>query len=90
MITSVVLLHVAHHGAGYTEDVLGAEGIDFDLTGQGKAEVFSRGQRFDATWDLSQADQPLRLLGADGKDFSLPQGLTWFSLVDPDLSPSVS
>ena len=89
-VTNVVLLRVAHHGAGYTEDVRGAEGIDFDLTGQGKAEVFTRGQRFDATWDLSQADQPLRLLGADGKDFALPQGLTWYHLVDPDMPTSVS
>ncbi len=89
-ITNVVLLQVAHHGAGYTEDVLGAEGIDFDLTGQGKATVFTRGQSFDATWDLSQADQPLRILGAGGKDFSLPQGLTWVHLVDPGLTPSVS
>ena len=83
-------MQVPHHGAGYKEDVLGAEGIDFDLSGQGKAEVFTRGQRFDATWDLSQADQPVRILGADGKDFPLPQGLTWIHLVDPGLAASVS
>jgi len=89
-VTNVVLMQVPHHGAGYKEDVLGAEGIDFDLSGQGKAEVFTRGQRFDATWDLSQADQPVRILGADGKDFPLPQGLTWIHLVDPGLAASVS
>jgi hypothetical protein len=89
-ITNVVVLRVPHHGAGYTEDVRGEEGIDFDLQGQGKATVFTRGQQFDATWDLSQPDQPLRLLGADGKDLPLPQGLTWVHLADPDMAISTS
>src|SRR5262245_40618217 len=64
-VTSVVLLRVAHHGAGYTEDVLGAEGIDFDIDGGGNADLYTRGQHFIARWDLSHG--PMRLLGADGK-----------------------
>jgi len=82
-IASVVLLQVPHHGAGYTEDVNGQEGIDFDLQGQGKADVYTRGQHYTATWDLSDPNQPLRLLGASGQDLTLPSGLTWFSLIDP-------
>ena len=84
-IANVVVLRVAHHGAGYTEDVRGEEGIDFDLQGTGKASVYTRGQQFDAAWDLSQPGQPLRLLGADGKDLPLPQGLTWVHLADPEM-----
>ncbi len=84
-ITNVVLVRVAHHGAGYTEDVNGQEGIDFDLQGQGKADVYTRGAHFPATWDLSDPSQPLRLLGADGKQMVLPDGLTWIHLVDPDM-----
>ena len=80
-VTNVVLVHVAHHGAGYTEDVLGAEGIDFDLQGSGGADVFTRGEHLAATWDLTQG--PLRLLGADGKPIALPPGLTWIHLIDP-------
>jgi hypothetical protein len=89
-ITNVVLIRVAHHSAGYTEDVRGEQGIDFDLQGQGKAEVYTRGQKYDATWDLSQPNQPLHILGADGKDFALPHGLTCFHLVDPDMAVSTS
>jgi len=89
-ITNVVLLEVAHHGAGYTEDVLGAEGIDFDLQGTGPAEVYTRGMHFTATWDLSTPDRPLRLTGADGKDLALPAGLTWVNLVDPGTKPATS
>ena len=89
-IASVVLLRVAHHGAGYTEDVRGEEGIDFDLQGQGKADIYTRGQHFAGTWDLSNPDQPLRLLGPDGKDFTFPQGLTWINVVDPDMAVNAS
>ena len=82
-ITTVVLIRVPHHGMGYTEDVAGAEGIDFDLQGTGQADVYSRGQHFAATWDLTQPDQPLKLLGANGAPLTLPQGLTWIDLIDP-------
>jgi hypothetical protein len=89
-ITNVVLLQVAHHDAGYTEDVLGEHGIDFDLQGTGSADVYTRGKHFTATWDLSTPDRPLRLLGANGKDFTLPAGLTWINLVDPGTKPATS
>lgn len=84
-ISNVVLVQVAHHGAGYSEDVRGEEGLDFDLQGQGAADVYTRGMHFTATWDLSLPGQPLRLLGADGQDLTLPEGLTWVDLVDPGL-----
>jgi hypothetical protein len=83
MVTNVVLVRVAHHGAGYTEDVAGAEGIDFDFQGSGPAEVYTRGKHYAATWDLSSG--PLRLLAkSGGQALTLPQGLTWVHLVDPD------
>jgi hypothetical protein len=84
-ITNVVLVRVPHHGAGYTEDVNGEEGIDFDLQGQGKADVYTRGGHLSATWDLSDPNRPLRLIGADGQDVVLPEGLTWIHLVDPGM-----
>lgn len=82
MVSNVVLVRAAHHGAGYTEDVLGAEGIDFDLEGGGNADLYTRGQHFSVRWDLSNG--PMKLLGADGKLLHLPAGLTWIHLVDPD------
>jgi len=81
-VSNVVLVRVAHHGAGYTEDVLGAEGIDFDLAGTGPADVYTRGLHLAGRWDLSQG--PMRLVGADSKPLPLPAGLTWVHLVDPD------
>jgi hypothetical protein len=81
-IANVVLVRVAHHDAGYTEDVLGENGIDFDLSGTGPADVYSAGQHWQATWNFDGAS-PLQLTGADGKPFPLAKGLTWYSLIDP-------
>jgi hypothetical protein len=82
-VANVVLVRVAHHDMGYVEDVVGSTGIDFDLQGSGKADVYTRGKHLAATWDLSQG--PLRLLDAKGQQLELPAGLTWFHLVDPDM-----
>jgi Protein of unknown function (DUF3048) N-terminal domain/Protein of unknown function (DUF3048) C-terminal domain len=87
-VTNVVLIRVAHHGVGYSEDVNGAEGVDYDLTGSGSADVYSRGGHIVARWDMTQG--PLRLLGADGGALPLPAGLTWMHLVDPDTQVTAS
>jgi len=87
-ITNVVLIRVAHHGLGYAEDVNGAEGVDYDLTSTGSADVYTRGGHIAARWDLTQG--PLRLIGGDGRALSLPAGLTWMHLVDPDTQVAAS
>jgi len=87
-VISVVLVRVAHHGAGYTEDVLGAEGIDFDLAGTGGADVYTRGKHLTARWSLGQ--RPMALHGVDGRSLTLPAGLTWIHLVDPEVQVRTS
>ena len=82
-ITNVVLVRVAHHSAGYTEDVVGSEGIDFDLQGSLPAEIYTRGRHFKGTFDAT-GTSGLQLAGSDGKAFHLPAGLTWVHLVDPE------
>jgi Protein of unknown function (DUF3048) N-terminal domain/Protein of unknown function (DUF3048) C-terminal domain len=84
-ISSVILIRVSHHDAGYVEDVLGEDGIDFDLTGTGPADVYSRGRHQAATWNTGDGSHPIRFTTSGGKDLALPAGLTWICLVDPDL-----
>ncbi|MGH7776138.1 MAG: DUF3048 domain-containing protein, partial [Candidatus Dormibacterales bacterium] len=82
-VKNLVVIQVAHHSAGYTEDVLGATGIDFDLAGSGPATVFTAGRRYAATWSLPDPTRPLQVLDAKGAAFPLPAGLTWISVDDP-------
>ena len=86
---NVILLRVAHHDAGFT-DVNGAPAVDFDLQGTGAADVFSRGHHYKATWDLTNPELPLKIVGADGRVMRLPAGLTWFHLVDPGTAITAS
>jgi len=86
---NVILIQVGHHDAGFT-DVLGAPAVDFDLQGTGPADVFTQGHRYTATWDLTNAELPLKILGSDGKVMHLPAGLTWIHLVDPGTAITVS
>ncbi len=86
---NVVLIQVGHHDAGFT-DVLGAPAVDFDLQRTGPADVFTQGHRYTATWDLTNAELPLKILGSDGKVMHLPAGLTWIHLVDPGTPITVS
>src|SRR3989440_10159832 len=86
---NVILIHVAHHDAGFT-DVNGAPAVDFDLQGTGPADVFTRGHHYKATWDLSNPELPLKIVGADSKVMPLPSGLTWVHLVDPGTAITAS
>src|SRR5207245_4574734 len=86
---NVILTQVAHHSAGFPDGV-GAPAVDFDLQGIGPADVFSKGHRYTATWDLPNAELPLEIMGADGNTMHLPSGLTWIHLVDPGTAITVS
>ena len=88
-IVNVVLVRVAHHDAGFT-DVNGAPAVVFDLQGTGPADIYTGGQHFSATWDLTSPTQPLRFVGPDGQPMLLPHGLTWIHLVDPETRVSGS
>jgi hypothetical protein len=88
-VVNVILLQVAHHDAGFT-DVLGAPAQDFDLQGQGPADLFTGGHHYSITWDLSDPQSPLRFLDAAHKPVPLPAGLTWIHLVDPGTPVSAS
>ncbi len=88
-IATVVLVRVAHHDAGFT-DVNGAPALAFDLQGAGPADIYTGGQHYSATWDLTVPTQPLKFVGTDGKEILLPRGLTWIHLVDPETQVSGS
>ena len=88
-IAAVVLVRVTHHDAGFT-DINGAPAVAFDLQGAGPADIYTGGQHYSATWDLTVPTQPLKFVGTDGKEVLLPRGLTWIHLVDPQTPVTAS
>jgi len=81
-IAAVVLVRGAHHDAGLT-DVNGAPALALDPHGAGPADIYTGGQHYGATWDLTVPTQPLKFVGTDGEEVLLPRGLTWIHRVDP-------
>lgn len=73
----VVLWAVEKHyaAAGAKSQVL-----DIQLTGTGRATVFSNGQRIDGTWTASATAPPV-LRDAAGKVVPLTEGNTWFQVI---------
>lgn len=88
-VTNVVLLEAPKRDFGYA-DVNGAPVIDFDLSAGGTAALWSGGKRFDVKWQPVSDGHPPSLRTADGKDLSLPAGLTWVHIVEPGTIASVS
>ena len=81
-VTSAVVVQVAHHDAGYVEDVNSQHGIDFDFPAEAPADVYTRGVHLPARFLLG-AGRPPQLVAADGSPLNLPEGLTWIHLIDP-------
>ena len=84
-----VLLKLGKPGQGAPKDQTDSA-VDFDLQGTGPADVFTRGHHYKATWDLSNPELPLKIVGADSKVMPLPSGLTWVHLVDPGTAITAS
>jgi len=62
--------------AGDPEGRLGA-----DLTGEGRALVFSDGRQTEVRWRKSERSTPFVLVAQDGRPLELPGGQTWILIV---------
>jgi hypothetical protein len=66
----------------------GNEGAEAEITGTGRALVFTAGKEITGTWSRPDKTQPARLLDAGGRVIPLTPGQTWVEL--PDSSYSVT
>jgi hypothetical protein len=82
---NVVVMFVSYLGGDPTHAGLGAEA---QLTGQGRALVFTRGKEITGTWSRPDKSRPARLRTAAGRTIPLTPGQTWVEL--PDTSYSVT
>jgi DUF3048 family protein len=60
-------------------DVNGETGVDHDVTGSGKAQVFTAGREFDATWTQGASGPPT--FSSAGGQVPIAPGLVWICLV---------
>jgi hypothetical protein len=66
----------------------GAEGAEAELTGTGKALVFTGGKEIVGTWSRPDKEKPAKFLSASGAVVRLTPGQTWVEL--PDVSYPVT
>jgi hypothetical protein len=66
----------------------GAEGAEAELTGTGRALVFTGGKEIEGTWSRPDKEKPAKLLSASGAVIRLTPGQTWVEL--PDVSYAVT
>ena len=75
---NVVVMFVQYAGG------VGVEGAEAELTGSGKALVFTGGKEITGTWSRPDKAKPAKLLTASGAVIRLTPGQTWVEL--PDVS----
>ena len=82
---NVVVMFVAYVGGDPNH---ANEGAEAEITGTGKAMVFTAGKEIDGTWSRPDKDHVAQLLDATGKVIPLTPGQTWVEL--PDIGYSVT
>jgi len=85
---NVIIQYVPVYESDIEEDVGGNRGLEFRLTGTGKALIFRDGQVINATWTRSDIEQITTYTDAAGKPVALNRGLTFIQLVQPDFQAS--
>ena len=79
VISTLIVQQVNIRPTSEVVDVNGETGVDHDLSGTGKAQVFTAGQEFDATWTQGASGPPT--FTASGHPAPIAQGLVWICLV---------
>lgn len=80
---NVLVLNVKVGDAGYLDP--GGNPVPVtELTGDGKAQLFSHGKMVNATWSKGDADSPISLQTRKGDDLTVPAGNTFVELVPRD------
>src|SRR5262249_49382482 len=82
---NIVVMFVNYVGGDPNHSNIGAEA---QLTGTGKALVFTAGKEITGTWSRPDKSRPAQLLNAAGQPIALTPGQTWGEL--PDVSYSVT
>lgn len=87
VVPNLVVLQVPVQNAGYVEDVNGAPGLEYSLTGTGVGQLFVGGQQFPIAWTQPPTGGPPSFALPGGTPAPLANGLVWIAL-DPIGQPA--
>lgn len=79
IVSTLIVQQVPIRPTSEVVDVNGQTGVDHDVTGSGKAQVFTAGREFDATWTQASSAPPSFTAG--GHPAPIAPGLVWICLV---------
>ena len=68
---------------GVVEDLYGSKGLDYRLTGEGKAEIFRNGRRVDGAWKRSGPLDMFSFYDPAGEQILLEPGQSWIHFLLP-------
>ena len=74
---NVIVIHTDIWETTVIEDIFGSRGLDYRMTGEGKAEVFRDGRRVDGTWKRQGPLDMFSFYDQAGEQIRLEPGQTW-------------
>jgi len=80
---NVVLMWTNISTTTTVEDNLGSLGLDYVMTGGGKASIFRDGRRQDGTWKRDNPLDQFSFYNQSGEEIALSPGQSWISFVYP-------
>jgi len=84
---NVIIQYVDIAESDIIEDVNGVHGLEFRLTGQGRAQLFQDGKRIDCFWRRDGRGSLTYYVDASGQMLPLNRGLTFIQVVPQDFRP---
>jgi hypothetical protein len=79
VIPTLIVQQVTIEPTSEVIDVNGATGLDHNITGSGRAQIFTAGREFDATWTQGSIGPPS--FTAEDGPVPIARGLVWICLV---------
>jgi hypothetical protein len=80
---NVVVIHTDIWETGVVEDIFGSKGLDYRMTGEGKAEIFRDGLRVDGTWKRPGPLDMFTFYDQAGEQILLEPGQSWIHFLLP-------
>lgn len=88
-VKNVIVQYVDIDESDIIEDANGVRGLEFRLTGKGRAQIYQDGTMIDCFWQRDGRDSLTYYVDAAGQLVPLNRGLTFVQLVPQDFHPVV-